>query len=121
MSTEVKENEVGKNFVIDADFDLSGETELRMVFIKPDKTPVTKLTADGVTAPAVPITVKVGTPPNEVEKTFEASTYWLYPSESGLLTPTGEWEVNGEYVDATPKDLSGDPSLFSVIPRNSGI
>lgn len=117
MSIEVRENEVGKNFVIDADFDLSGNSELRMIFKKPDGTLITKLKADGVTAPAVPITIKVGVPPNEITLTFEANTYWLYPSEVGLLTPIGNWQLHGEYVDATPKDLSGDPSIFTVLPR----
>lgn len=118
MSTEVRENEVGKNFVINADFDLSGNTELRMIFKKPDGTLVTKLKTDGVSAPTVPRTVKVGTPPNEVDVTFEANKYWLYPSEAALLTPVGaNWQAHGEYVDGTPKDLSGDPVLFDVLSR----
>ena len=111
----VKENEIGKLIVINADFDLSGNTELRMVFKKPDGTIVTKLSADGVVAPATPITVDV----DGVSTTFEANEYFQYPTESGVLTPSGTlWQVHGEYVDATPKDFSGDVSNFTVFPRD---
>ncbi len=110
----VKENEVGKLIVINADFDLSGNTELRVVFEKPDGTIVTKLTADGVTAPAVPVTVDV----NGVSATFNANEYFQYPTEVGVMTPSGSnWKVHGEYVDATPKDFAGDQSTFTVLPR----
>lgn len=110
----VKENEIGKLIVINANFDLSGNTELRMVFVKPDGTVVTKLSADGVIAPSVDIKVKVA----GVEKTFLADRYWQYPSEAGVLTPPGtDWKNHGEYVDGTPKDFAGDVSNFTVLPR----
>jgi len=109
----IREDDIGKQFVINADFDLSANTELRMVFKKPDGSIVTKLSADGVTAPAVPITVDV----NGVSTTFLANEYWLYPSEALLLTPVGQWEVHGEFVDATPKDLAGDIGIFDVLSR----
>lgn len=113
MSNEVKELEIGKLFVINAIFDLSPNTELRMVFVQPDGTVITKLKADGVTAPATPLTVDV----DGVETTFAANEYFQYASESGLLTPTGQWKIHGEYVDATPKDFAGDVSDFTVLPR----
>jgi len=109
----VKENEVGKLLVINANFDLSGNTELRVVLEKPDGTEVIKLTADGVTAPAVPITVDV----DGVSTTFLANEYFQYPTEAGVLTPSGTtWKIHGEYVDATPKDFCGDTSIFTVLP-----
>jgi len=111
----VKENEIGKLILINSDFDLSGNTELRVVFTKPDGTTVTKLKADGVTAPASDVTVKV----DGVETTFLANKYFQYPTETGVLTPSGaNWKVHGEYVDATPKDFSGDVSTFTVLPRD---
>jgi len=113
MTETVRENDIGRIFVINANFDLSGETELRMVFKKPDGTVVEKLTADGVSAPAIPYTGEI----DGVAVTFLANEYWQYPSESGLLTPTGSWSAHGEYVDGTPKDLSGDVSNFTVLPR----
>lgn len=110
----VKENEVGKLLVVNAKFDLSGNTELRVVLVKPDGTVVTKLSADGVVAPVVDITVEV----DGVETTFLANEYWQYPSEAGVLTPPGtDWKIHGEYVDATPKDFAGDVSNFTVLPR----
>ncbi len=109
----VKEGEIGKLIVINAGFNMSGNTELRMVFKKPDGTEVTKLKADGVSAPAIDITIDL----NGVETTFNANEYWQYPTQSGLLTPSGTgWKVHGEYVDNTPKDLCGDTSNFTVLP-----
>ncbi len=110
----VKENEVGKLLVINARFDLSGNTELRVVLKKPDGTVITKLSADGVVAPAVPITVDV----DGVSTTFNANEYFQYPTEAAVMTPAGTgWKIHGEYVDGTPKDFSGDVSTFTVLPR----
>lgn len=109
----VRQDDIGRIFAINAKFDLSGNTELRMVFKKPDGTVVEKLTADGVTAPAVDLTICV----DGTDETFLANEYWQYSSEAGLLDTTGVWTIHGEYVDATPKDLSGDVSNFTVIPR----
>jgi hypothetical protein len=109
----VKDGEIGKLLVVNAAFDLSGNTELRVVLEKPDGTIVTKLTADGVTAPATPITVTV----DGVSTVFAANEYFQYPTEAGVMTPAGTgWKIHGEYVDATPKDFCGDTSIFDVLP-----
>ena len=113
MSETVRDGDIGRIFVINANFNLSGNTELRMVFRKADNTVVEKLSADGVTAPAIPWTGDL----DGVETTFAANEYWQYSTESGLIDITGEWSVHGEYVDAMPKDLSGDVSDFTVLPR----
>jgi hypothetical protein len=111
------EDDVGLIFIIGSGgFDLSGNTELRMVFKKPDLTVVTKLSADGVTAPAVPWTGKL-CPTDTEDTTYAANEYVQYASEVGLLDQTGGWSKHIEYVDATPKDVSGDVSNFSVLPR----
>jgi hypothetical protein len=109
-------DDIGRKFVINANFDLSGNTELRMIFKKPDGTVVEKLTADGVSAPAVPWVGKL-CPEDEEDTTFEANKYWEYASESGLLDAEGDWTKHGEYVDGTPKDLAGDVTTFPVLPR----
>ncbi|WP_372857641.1 hypothetical protein [Pseudoalteromonas sp.] len=111
--TNIRQDDIGRIFAIDADFDLSGNTELRVVFTKPDGTIVEKLKADGVTAPGVDLTICV----DGVDQTFLANEYFQYSSEAGLLDLTGSWTIHGEYVDATPKDLSGDVSRFTVLPR----
>jgi len=109
----VKEGEIGKLLVVNANFDLSGNTELRIILTKPDGTEIEKLKADGVTAPSVPITVDV----DGTETTFLANEYWQYPTEAGVMTPSGTtWKIHGEYVDATPKDFCGDETTFTVLP-----
>jgi len=109
----IRENEVGKLIVINANFDLSGFTELHVVLTKPDGTVITKTTADGVTAPAVPITVDV----DGVEETFAANEYFQYPTEAGVMTPAGTgWTNHGQYIDATPKSFCGETSIFTVFP-----
>lgn len=108
----VKVGEIGKLLIINADFDLSGNTELRVVLEKPDETLITKLSTDGVTAPAVPVTVVI----DGVSQTFAANEYFQYPTESGVIDVAGNWKIHGEYVDGTPKDFCGDTALFSVLP-----
>jgi hypothetical protein len=109
----LKVNDVGKLIIINAGFDLSGNTELRMVLTKHDGTVVTKLKAHGVTAPAVPITVRI----DGTDVTFNANEYWQYPTEDGLVDQAGTWKRRGEYVDGTPKDFGGDTTSFIVLPR----
>ena len=109
----IREDDVGRILAVNASFDLSGNTELRMVFRKPLGTVVEKLSADGVTAPAVDLSICV----NGTVQTFLANEYFQYTTEVGLLDETGQWSIHGEYVDGTPKDLSGDTSNFTVLPR----
>lgn len=109
----IREGEIGKLIVINAGFDLSGNTELRVVLTPPEGADIVKLKADGVSAPAVPITVEV----DGVDQTFAANEYFQYPTEAGVMVPAAAgWEVHGEYVDATPKDLCGDTTIFDVLP-----
>ena len=109
----VKQDEIGKIMAINANYDLSGNTELRVVFKKSDGTIVEKLKADGVTAPSTPLTICVA----GEEEIFLANQYFQYSTEAGLLDITGQWQIHGEYVDGTPKDFSGDVSNFTVLPR----
>lgn len=112
--TDIRLGDVGRIIAINANFDLSSNTELRMVFKKPSGAVVEKLTADGVSAPATPLTIDV----DGVEQTFLANEYWQYSTESGLIDEVGTtWTVHGEFVTAEPKDLSGDVSIFEVLPR----
>jgi len=109
----IRQDDVGRIFAVNANFDLSGNSELRLIFTKPDRTLVEKLKADGVTAPAIDLVICV----DGEDQTFLANEYFQYPSEEGLLDTTGVWTIHGEYVDITPKDLSGDVSNFTVLPR----
>jgi hypothetical protein len=108
----VRVGEVGKALVVNTDFDLSGSTELRTVLTKPDGTIITKLTADGVSAPSVNLTIDV----DGVSTTLLADRYVQYLTEAGVMTPAGTWKIHVEYADATPKDFCGDTTIFQVLP-----
>ena len=109
----VRQDEVGKILLINAKFNMSGNTELKVVFKNPDQTVLEKTSADGVTAPAVDVTVEI----DGVEQTFLANQYWQYITITGDLDQAGSWTFHGEYSDGTPKDFSGDVSPMPVLPR----
>jgi hypothetical protein len=106
----LKVGEIGKTINVNADFDLSGNTDLKLVFTKPDLTILTVDKAGGVTAPAVPYTDP------DTGEVFAANEYWSYNTASGDIDQDGPWAVNGRYIDATPKDFCGDTATFTVLP-----
>ena len=110
----IKELEIGKAILANTSFNVSANSELKVVFTKPDGTVITKLKADGVSAPAVDVVTTV----DGVETTFLANEYLQYLTESGVMTPDGAWKVYAVYVDGTPKELVGDVSNFNVLPRS---
>lgn len=109
----LREGDVGKIVRLNAKFDLSGNSELRVVFKDPAGNKIIKLKADGVTAPDVDITVNVG----GIETILLANEYFEYRTEVGLLDQQGVWFVHGEYVDNTPKDFAGNVACFTALPR----
>lgn len=106
----LKVGEIGKIININTGFDLSGNTELEMNFIKPDLTTLQKLTANGVTAPAVPFTDP------DTGEVYAANEYASYPTASGDISLDGSWTVTVKYIDATPKEFCGDVASFTVLP-----
>lgn len=104
----LKVGEYGKTIRVDSDFDLTANTELTLVFTKPDGTILTKVKADGVSAPGVDVT----SPDGEL---FAANEYFEYDFASGDLDQAGRWFVRGEYDDATPKNFIGDTVEFTVM------
>lgn len=106
----LKVGEIGKTINVNADFDLSGNTDLKLVFTKPDLTTLTVDKAGGVTAPATPYTDP------DTGEVFAANEYWSYNTSSGDIDQAGSWKVNGRYIDATPKDFCGDVATFTVLP-----
>lgn len=105
----LKVGEVGKTIRVSTSYDMSGYTELSIIFTLPDTSSVTKTTADGVTAPAVAVD-------DETLGELAASTYLEYDVEAGLLTEAGNWQLYAQYDDATPKTFFGDPAEFQVNP-----
>lgn len=99
----LKEGDVGKIIQLDANFNLSGNTDLQLVFTKPSGAIVIKTSADGITAPAI------------AGVSALANEYWEYPTEAGLLDESGDgWKVHGVYIDGTPKNFCGDTVIFPV-------
>lgn len=105
----LKVGEVGKTIVVSTEYDMSGYTELSIIFTLPDTSTVTKTTADGVTAPAIPLD-------DETLGELPASTYLAYDVEAGLLTAAGSWQLYAKYEDGSPKTFYGDPVEFQVNP-----
>lgn len=101
--------EIGKIIRVNTNYDLSANTELTLEFTKPDGTTVTKLKADGVSAPGVNVTDP------DTGDVFEANEYMEYDVESGLLDQSGQWYVEAKYNDATPKFFIGEPAQFAVL------
>ncbi len=100
----LKTNEIGKIIQLNAAFDMSANTDLELIFTKPDNTTLTVNKAGGVSAPGV-----VSNPTG-----FAANQYWQYATQMGDIDQAGTWTVNGIYVDATPKRFCGDAATFTV-------
>jgi len=109
----LKVGEIGKTIRVNAGFDMSGNTDLQLIFTKPDATTLTVNKAGGVSAPAVAAT---GTDSDGVAYSYNANEYWEYDTTSGDIDQQGEWSVHGKYIDATPKDFCGDTATFTVLP-----
>ena len=105
----IKVGEVGKVININANYDLSGNTDLEMVFTKPDGTTLTVNKAGGVSAPAVDYTDP------DTGTVFDANEYWSYATASGNIDQAGVWKVHGRYIDGTPKEFCGDAASFTVL------
>lgn len=98
--------EVGKIIRVNAAFDLSANTDLKLIFTKPDDTILTVDKAGGVSAPAV------------AAGGFNADEYWEYATAALDLDQAGLWCVYGVYIDATPKTFNGDPVSFTVLDND---
>ena len=107
-----KVGDIGRNILINADFDLSANTDLQIKFTKPDQTTLVVDKAGGVSAPSVDVTVDVDGAPT----LFLANEYFLYPWVSGDLDQSGTWVGNGIYIEDTTKEFCGDPITFAVLP-----
>ena len=94
--------ECGKIITCATGYDMSGNSELTLVFTKPDNTTLTVTTATGVTAPAVAL------------GSLSASEYFSYTTAAGDIDQAGTWTVQGTYDDATPKTFISDIATFTV-------
>lgn len=99
---------------VNAGFDMSSNTELSLIFTKPDGTSVTKTSADGVAIGAGVTDADLGV--------LAANEYVEYSIENGLITSAdaGEWTVQLLYTNTTPApdDLFyGTLAYFTVLER----
>ena len=106
--------ETGRTLRVNAGFDLSGYTELSIIFCKPDGTTVTKTTADGVVIGAGVTDADLGV--------LTANEYVEYPIEVGVIgvSDAGQWSAQILYTDtsASPNDnLYGAVAYFEVLER----
>jgi hypothetical protein len=106
----LKVGEIGKIINVNAKFDMSGNTDLEINFIKTDLSTLTVNKAGGVSAPAIPFTDP------DTGEIFAANEYWSYATKSGDIDQSGAWTLSGRYIDATPKDFCGDTANFTVLP-----
>jgi len=104
----VKIGEIGKIIRVNAFFDMSASTDLKLNFTRADGSTLTVDAAAGVTAPAVQIT-------DPILGVFEPNEYWEYPTASSDITVLGTYEVNGEYIEDSVKLLIGLKTQFEVI------
>jgi hypothetical protein len=105
--------DVGRLVRLDADFDLSGFTELYVVFVDPNGTRIEKSTADGVRLGSVDVS-------DPTLGTLERFTYVEYENESDLFLLPGKWMMQLIYADAnaTPPDrYHGAVVVFKVNNR----
>lgn len=106
----IKTGEVGKIINVNASFDLSGNTDLKLTFTAPSTATLTVDKTGGVTAPAVDFTDP------DTGEVFNANEYWSYATTATDFTESGLWAVHGEYYDATPKKFCGETDSFTILP-----
>lgn len=107
--------ETGRTLRVNAGFDMSSNTELSLIFCKPDGTSVTKTSADGVTLGTVAVV-------DSDLGSLTANQYVTYEIESGLITTAdaGQWAVQVLYTNTTPDpddNLYGEIAYFTVLER----
>lgn len=98
--------EYGVKFAFSVGFNLTGFTDLSIVFTKPDGTTLT-VTNPAVTAPNVNLETTAGL--------FPAGEYALYTFANGDVNQSGNWcayviyDGNGEHLISDPADFTVDP------------
>jgi hypothetical protein len=105
----MKIGETGVTFRANAGFDMSSNTELEIVFLKPDNTEVVKASADGVTLGTVAVT-------DDDLGALTANEYVEYETED-IFDTAGTWRAYVRYTNtaSTPDDyFIGNTATFEV-------
>lgn len=109
----IRQGETGKVFRVKANYDMSSNTELTLLFYKPDGTTVTKTKTGGV------VTLGTSAVSDTDLGTLAANTYVEYILESGFADQSGTWSVYLTYTNTTPNpdaNYIGTTSEFEVLP-----
>lgn len=106
-----KVGDKGRDIAINAKFNMSANTDLEMLFTKPDQTTLTVTKSGGVAAPSSNLTIAV----DDVDQTFLANEYFLYAWKTGDLDQAGTWVGRGIYIEGTTKEFCGDQVKFEVL------
>jgi len=105
----IRQGEVGKIIRVNAKFDMTSNSQLTLVFTKPNLALLSVNKASGVSAPGVNVTNP------DTGEVLNANEYFEYTTQSGDLDQSGSWTVKGEYDDVTPKHFIGDTDRFTVL------
>ena len=105
----IRSGEIGKIFRVNADFDMTANSDLTLIFTKPNLAVLSVDKAGGVSAPGIPATDP------DTGEVFAANEYFEYTTKSGDIDQAGSWKVKGEYNDVTPKFFIGATATFSVL------
>lgn len=105
--------ETGRTIRLNAGLELAAYSDLKIIFVMPDKTTVEKSTADGVTLGAANITDPTLGP-------LLAGQYIEYEAEPDLFTAAGRWAMYIKYENhniSPAENLYGEPVKFRVKAR----
>lgn len=105
----IRKDEVGKIIRVNALFDMTGNSELTLIFTKPNLAILSVNKASGVSAPGIDVTDP------DTGVVFKANEYFEYTTKAGDIDQSGSWKVRGEYDDLTPKHFIGDTATFTVL------
>jgi hypothetical protein len=106
----IKTGENGRIIRVSSLFDMSGNSEISLVFRKPDGTKITKTRTGGqVTLGAVQVV-------DPDQGTLSANQYVEYVLEVGLIDQVGEWSIELIYENSGANEkFYGETVNFDVI------
>lgn len=106
----VRIGEIGKLVYVGTSFDMSSNTALEINFKSPDGTiEFTRTSAsDGITAPATP------SPSLPNIGILPANEYLLYETQALDFASSGDWCLNGVYIEGSTKLYVGDNGTLTV-------
>jgi len=99
-------NEYGVIFRFSVGYDISAETELSLVFTKPDGTVMPAKVTPDVSVGVTPVVTTLGT--------FAANEYVNYTFVSGDIDQAGVWTAQLTYDEGATIRLISDKAQFTV-------